>query len=107
VRSAWKRFRRQTSVVIVLEFWPDYGPGPLWTGDGKAADLAGLPIDGDLVERLTTWNAAYSEDKVPLDGPGDLGWLGQGKRLLDEVRAALHDQHRIVVREPWWGEKPI
>jgi len=94
-------------VVTVLEFWPDYGPGPLWTDDGKAADLVGLPLDPDLVERMTTWNAAYSEDKVPLDGPGDLVWLSQGKRLLDEVRAALHDQYRIVVTEPWWGEEPI
>jgi hypothetical protein len=99
--------RRQTAVVTVLEFWPDYGPGPLWTEDGKAADLAALPMERDLVERVTAWNAAYSEDKVPLDGPGDVAWLSQGVRLLGEVRAALHDHYQVVVTEPWWGEEPV
>lgn len=27
-----------------LEFWPDYGPGPLWTKEGKPADLGALPF---------------------------------------------------------------
>jgi hypothetical protein len=92
--------------MSVLEFWPDYGPGPLWTDEGKLADLAALPIGDDLTERLTAWNAAYSEEKVPIEGSGDEAWLSEGKRLLHEVRSALEDQHQVVVTEPWWGEKP-
>ncbi|KQP64480.1 MULTISPECIES: hypothetical protein [unclassified Nocardioides] len=60
----------------------------------------------DLVARLTAWNTAYSEDKVPIEGSGDEAWLSEGKRLLGEVRSALQDQHQVVVTEPWWGEEP-
>ena len=96
----------QTSGVTFLEFWPDYGPGPLWTDDGKPADLAVLSIDPGLVERLTAWNAAYSEDKVPVGASGDEAWMSEGRHLLSEVRAALDHEHQIVVTEPWWGEDP-
>lgn len=92
--------------MVALEFWPDYGAGPLWD-DGRPADLASLSIDQDLIDRLTAWNARYSEDKVPLEGPGDAAWLGEGKRLLDEVRHTINDQHAVIVTEPWWGEEPI
>ena len=63
--------RRQTAGVTVWEFWPDYGPGPLWSGDGKPADLASLGLGRDLIEHLAAWNAEYSEDKVPIEGPGN------------------------------------
>ncbi len=96
----------QTATVIVLEFWPDYGCGPLWT-DGRPADLELLRLNRELIQRLTDWNARYSEDKVPVDGRGDTVWLREGKRLLGEVRQALGDQSQVVVTEPWWGEEPI
>ena len=70
----------------MLEFWPDYGPGPLWTEGGKPADLTSLELDPDLAERVTAWNAAYEEDKVPVEGPGDSTWLHEGRQLLREVR---------------------
>lgn len=88
-----------------LEFWPDYGPGPLWDRGGPV-DLATLEIDGLLAERLAAWNAAYEEHKVPLDGEGDAAWLIEGAELLAEIRAALGNQYRVVVTEPWWGEAP-
>lgn len=88
-----------------LEFWPDYGPGPLWSG-GKAIDLASLALDDELAAQVAAWNAAYSEDKVPLEGPGDDAWLAEGRRLLSAVRAALEGQHRVVVTEPWWDQQP-
>jgi hypothetical protein len=89
-----------------MEFWPDYGPGPLWTDDGKPVDLASLGVGRDLVERVAAWNAQFSEDKVPLQGTGDEVWLREGRRLLTQVREALGDQYRVVVTEPWWGEEP-
>ncbi|WP_183099606.1 hypothetical protein [Nocardioides pelophilus] len=89
-----------------LEFWPDYGPGPLWTQDGKPVDVPSLGLGDELAAQLTDWNAAYAEDKVPLEGAGDEAWLAEGRRLLGEVRAALGGRHRVVVTEPWWGEQP-
>ena len=89
-----------------LEFWPDYGAGPLWTDDGKAADLAGLGLPDQLVERLTVWNGQYTEDKVPLEGSGDADWLGEGAALLRRTREALGSAFQIVVTEPWWDEDP-
>src|SRR5688572_27675917 len=59
----------QTAGVTILEFWPDYGPGPVWTDDGKPVDLAQLGVDPDLVAEVAEWNGAYSEDKVPIDSP--------------------------------------
>lgn len=97
---------RDTSGVTVMEFWPDYGPGPLWTDDGKPVDLESLGVGRDLVEHLAAWNAQYSEDKVPLEGAGDEAWLREGKQLLGHVRDALGDQYEVVVTEPWWGEEP-
>lgn len=105
--SAFLPHRRQTDRVTVVEFWPDYGPGPLWTDDGKPADLTLLGMRRDLVEQVTAWNAAYEESKVPLEGAGDEAWLREGRRLLHEVRAALGAEYRVVVTEPWWGEDPI
>jgi hypothetical protein len=88
--------------VTFFEFWPDYGAGPLWDEGGKPADLAYLPIDRDLADRLADWNARYSEEKVPLEGPGDEAWVNEGRRLLVEVRQALTGEHEVIVSEPWW-----
>jgi hypothetical protein len=103
--SAISTERRQTLGVIVPEFWPDYGPGPLWT-DGKPVDLTLLGMDRYLVERVAAWNAAYEETKVPIDGAGDDAWLTEGKRLLGAIRDALGSEYRVVVTEPWWREDP-
>ena len=90
--------------VTVLEFWPDYGGGPLWTSDGKFADLGALPLGDDLRRRLMDWNADYTEERIPVEGPGDPDWLRQGTLLHNSVRRALGPGHRVVVTESWWGE---
>ena len=89
-----------------FEFWPDYGPGPLWTEDGKPVPVDALGLPTDLAERLRAWNAKYDEDKIPVDGPGDVAWLEEGKELLRRTREALGPHCRVVVTEPWWGEAP-
>jgi hypothetical protein len=61
----------------VIEFWPDYGLGPLWL-DGRAVAPEAVGVAGDLASRLNAWNADYEESKVPVDGPGDPAWLGRG-----------------------------
>lgn len=90
--------------MTLFEFWPDYGPGPLWTEDGRPADPEALPLGDDLVRSLRDWNARYEEDRIPVEGPGDASWLGEGKVLLQRVREALGPSHEVVVTEPWWGE---
>lgn len=90
----------------LLEFWPDYGPGPLWTEDGKPADLRSLALPSELVEELEFWNAQYAEEKIPVDGNGDSAWLGEGRSLLRRTRDALASDFEVVVTEPWWGEDP-
>ncbi len=50
--------------MTLLEFWPDYGPGPLWTGSGEPADLHHIGLPEGLVEHLRTWNSRYAEDKI-------------------------------------------
>lgn len=91
---------------MLLELWPDYGAEPLWTEDGKAADLKSLGLPDELAEQLTVWNRKYAEDKVPLEGGGDGAWLAEGVRLLRRTRDALGSDSRVVVTEPWWGEGP-
>ncbi len=88
-----------------LEFWPEYGPGPLWA-EGDRVDLTELGVPSELADRLLAWNARYEEERLPLEGPCDTDWLGEGRRLLAETRTALADSHCIVVTEPWWGEEP-
>jgi len=92
--------------VTVLEFWPDYGPGPLWTQDGQPVDLASLGLGRRLTEEVEAWHAGYTEDKVPCEGPGDRVWLSQGKGLLGQIRAELGDHYQVAVTEPWWDEEP-
>jgi len=90
-----------------LDFWPDYGVGPLWSEDGKAVDLLALGLPGQLVERLKGWNGQYAEERLPLEGSGDAEWLSEGVALLRRTREALGSTFQIVVTEPWWGENLI
>jgi hypothetical protein len=91
--------------VKQLEFWPEYGAGPLWD-EGAGVDPTQLGLPTELVERLVAWNARYGDERLPMEGPGDPAWLGEGRRLLAETRTALAASHRVVVTEPWWGEEP-
>jgi len=87
-----------------LEFWPDYGaPSPLWNA-GQAVDLQSLLLPEDLRNRLSSWNAAYEESKVPIDGTGDQQYLTEGHQLLNEVRQCLDGRYEVVTHEDWWGE---
>jgi hypothetical protein len=107
-RAFWPRPAptRQTAGMTVLEFWPEYGSGPLWANDGKPVDLTSLGMSEELAAEVQAWNARYAEDKVPIESTGDAAWLGQGKGLLEQIRDALGDQYQVVVTEPWWGEDP-
>jgi hypothetical protein len=92
---------------IRLEFWPDYGEqGPLWSA-GKSVDLQSLPLPADLRNQLSTWNQAYEEARLPIDGPGDDEYLHEGQRLLSEVRRSLDGQYEVIVHEEWWGESGL
>jgi hypothetical protein len=96
-------------VIETLEWWPDYGHGPLWKRSGRGCQQIGsgvldLPID--LAARLAAWNQRYTEDKLPVAGKGDLQWLGQGVQLLAEVRHCLAGRFDVIVTEPWWDEEP-
>lgn len=72
-----------------LEFWPDCGPGPLWSNEGKPVDLESLGISSELAERVRLWNSQYGENRIPLDGPGDTEWLAEAVGLLCNLRADL------------------
>ena len=98
--------KAQTRRVTLLEFWPDYGAGPLWTETGQPADLAALGLDPALVGEASAWNSEYAEDKVPIEGHGDEAWLTKGRDLLMRLRAGLGPDYEVVVTEPWWGEEP-
>lgn len=84
-----------------FEFWPDYGPGPVWAS-GVAVPLDDLGLPDDLAAQLRAWNARYEEDKLPIDESGDGEWLDEGRRLLDALRTALGSTTTVVVTEPWW-----
>lgn len=88
----------------LLEFWPDYGPGPLWTEDGKPADLRSLGLPSELVEELEFWNGRYAEEKLPVDGNGIvLGWA-KGEASFAGREAHSHLISRSSSRNPG-GEK--
>lgn len=89
----------------VLEFWPEYSGGPLWSTDGKTVDLAGLALSSHLIERLVAWNSRYDDSKLSLESD-DPAWINEGTSLLSEVREALGDAFQVIVTEPWWGEQP-
>jgi hypothetical protein len=91
-------------LVTRVEFWPDYGSGPLWTEDGQAIDLRSLGLPDELAEQLELWNGQYDEDRIPVDGAGDREWLARGAHLLERTRFALGPGCEVVVTEPWWGE---
>ena len=89
----------------ILEFWPEYSHGPLWSTDGTAIDPTLLGVSSDLSERLRDWNSRYDDSKLPFEA-NDTVWLAEGKSLLSEVRAVLGSDYDVVVTEPWWGETP-
>lgn len=60
----------------------------------------GITTPADAV-RL--WNSSYAEDKLPLGGPGNAGWLAQGIDLLLQLRNELADGVEIRVTEPCKG----
>jgi hypothetical protein len=90
--------------MVQLEFWPDYGGGPLWEPDGTAVDLASLALPEDLCSRVQAWNARYEEARLPFEA-NDVAWLAEGKALLAELRHALSDRI-IVVTEPGGARNP-
>jgi hypothetical protein len=95
-------------VTETLEWWPDYGCGPLWKASGRGgrhADPGALGLPLELGARLAAWNGDYAEDKLPMAGGGDREWLEQGAGLLAEVRRFLAGRYDVVVAEPWWGEE--
>jgi hypothetical protein len=98
-------FHRQDGyVTLTLEWWPDYGGGPLWHMSGRGgqhADSRALGLPQDLAGRLAVWNQEYAEDKLPVGGDGDCDWLEQGRQLLAEVRQCLAGRFEIAVTEPW------
>jgi hypothetical protein len=89
--------------VTTFEFWPDYGPGPLWN-EGKAVDMLSLGLPQQLAQELKAWNDLYAEDKLPLEGSGDAQWLREGRSLLQRTRTALGPSAAVVVTEPWWDQ---
>ena len=89
----------------VLEFWPEYSSGPLWSEHGQTVELTSVGLSPDLIGRLTSWNARYDDAKLPFE-ENDHDWLDEGAGLLAEVRTALGDDYEVVVTEPWWGEEP-
>lgn len=87
-----------------LEFWPDYGRGPLWNGDGQPVDGDALGLPADLSARLLGFNADYEETRLPTDGgAGDWAYLARGRQLLDDVRTAVADRAEVHATEPWWN----
>lgn len=56
--------------MTLLEVWPDYAPGPLWTDDGKPVYLA-LPEAG---QPAFTWKPRWSRNSTML-GAESTDWL--------------------------------
>ncbi|WP_157181298.1 GNAT family N-acetyltransferase [Actinopolymorpha alba] len=55
-------------VARTLEFWPDYGSGPLWDNEGRPVDLDELDLPGALIERIPNWHNRYEEARLPMMG---------------------------------------
>jgi hypothetical protein len=96
-------------VTETLEWWPDYGGGPLWKVSGRGgqqADSGALDLPPDLAARLAAWNQRYAEDKLPITGNGDPEWLEQGVSGCSQKSvAARRADSTSVISEPW-GEEP-
>ncbi len=71
---------------------------------GRQSTFNRLPLPEDLRNRLSSWNAAYEESKLPIDRTGDQQYLTEGHQLLNEVRQCLDGQYQVVTHEDWWGE---
>lgn len=91
-------------MAVVLEFWPEYNSGPLWT-NGASVDLAGIGLPGELRDRVVAWNALYDDSKLPFER-NDEAWIREGQALLCEIREALGAAYEVVDTEPWWHETP-
>jgi hypothetical protein len=90
-----------------LVFWPDSSGGPLWDEAGEQLPLAALPVADDVRDRAQAWVAQYDDGRLPIDRPGDVVWLEEGRGVLSELRQALGGGYDVVVTEPWWGEEPV
>jgi hypothetical protein len=90
--------------VDVLEFWRDYGSGPSWT-HGAVVSPGDVDVDPLLADRLIKWNAEYTEDKIPLDGPGDARRLTEGRNLLAELRNETAGRITIITTERWRADQ--
>lgn len=88
----------------VLEFWPDHHAGPIWNDIGQQVELTSLGLSAPLVEALTSWNATFADDRLPLEGAGDPQWLDEGRDLLRQTRDELGPGVDLVVTEPWFEE---
>jgi hypothetical protein len=75
-------------------------------GQREAGRPESLGISPQLDERVRGWNSQFEEGKIPMDGPGDAEWIGEGVDLLRHLRTDLDRRVEIVVTEPWWGEPP-
>ena len=62
--------------VKQLEFWPEYGAGPLWA-EGVGVDPTQLGLPTELVERLVAWNARYGDERRRWKAPVTL--IGSGR----------------------------
>ncbi len=71
-----------TVMTGTLEFWPDYGSGPLWTATGDLVSLEELGLPTDLATRLAAWNSRNEEGLLPLEGPGTRHASQRGRELL-------------------------
>ena len=70
-----------TGIMMRLEFWPDYGSGPVWSDEGKALALESLGISPVLAERVRLWK------RPPLfSNPSGKGSAGKFSRLDGMVR---------------------
>ena len=86
----------------VIEFWPDYGSGPLWGEDGRAIDPRSVGLSARLASELAAFNRSYSEDFI--EEPASAAareYRARGRGLLSELRRELAGVCQVVVVEGW------
>jgi hypothetical protein len=90
-------------VTRTLEFWPDYGGALLWDADGRGVALESLPVESPLREAAIRWLSQYDDSRLPWEPTADHEWLGEGRRLLEDLRRALRS-HGIEIEphEDFW-----